>query len=699
MSRIIITNSNRGAPDPIGLHDAGGTLINPAIKELQQAILEALGQGSATDLLSQLQAILGQLDVALSSRASEATLSAVMTDLTTIKGDIASLKANIDINLSTRASEATLVQVRDYLDTVEITLSSILTQLDVALSTRASEATLQEIRDAVGQLSGESLTSILELIKTNTDNLDTALSSRASEATLIQIRDYLDTVETKLQNILTQFDVVLSTRASEATLIQVRDYLDTVKTKLQTIIDTLDVNLSTRASELTLSTIATDISLIKGGLNTALDVTLSTRASEVTSQNILQALGEESGTNILIQLQDILSKLDVQLSSRATEATLIQVRDYLDTVENKLQTLINSFDVNLSTRASEITLQNLLNATGEQSGTSTLSELQYIKDYIGHFSGTTVIDKLIDIWDKLVELFETGIGKLKIWDGTNQATIDSEGHILVAGKNPVGNLPSSNPVSISGVDYQGKKRAIYTDSEGRIQVVTPISVFLNNTSIQLLKEQLFTAVASDEWQEVLEYTVPNGYDFSCIGFEGFSAVANERIKAVFKTHLGSFDCSTDTFTDGEYLSFPRFDAKLYIYVTQTIGAGPNDTVTITYTNQEGTTGRTATLTIPKNSPIGTRLEVILQTGDYGVIDITNVTHSQLGQAGAFNFEGNLELFLLVLTSSNVQYISPTPPLGSIIIPEGGKIYLQYYANSAVNNFRRINLIGTLIPRG
>jgi len=85
----------------------------------------------------------------------------------------------------------------------------------------------------------------------------------------------------------------------------------------------------------------------------------------------------QSGAN----LTPLFQHLDVDLSTRATEATLIQVRDHLDTVEAKLQSIIDNtadldintdeleakvqsvrdqLDVLLSTRATEATLAAIL---------------------------------------------------------------------------------------------------------------------------------------------------------------------------------------------------------------------------------------------------------------------------------------------------------------------------------------------------
>ncbi len=96
-----------------------------------------------------------------------------------------------------------------------------------------------------------------------------------------------------------------------------------------------------------------------------LDALLSTRASEGTLIQVRDYLD-----TVEIKLQSIRDQLDSPISTRASEATLIQVRDYLDTVETKLQTVVDQtdtvepklqsirdqLDVLLSTRASEATL-------------------------------------------------------------------------------------------------------------------------------------------------------------------------------------------------------------------------------------------------------------------------------------------------------------------------------------------------------
>ena len=115
--------------------------------------------------------------------------------------------------------------------------------------------------------------------------------------------------------------------------------LDIALSDLKTVLDAIDANTDTLEDK-------------TQSIRDQLDVALSTRSSESTSQAILDALGEISGTNILNELQNL-----------ATEATLIEVRDFLDTVETKLQLILDQLDVKLSTRASELTLASVLLTT------------------------------------------------------------------------------------------------------------------------------------------------------------------------------------------------------------------------------------------------------------------------------------------------------------------------------------------------
>jgi len=174
------------------------------------------------------------IDVLLSTRASESTLSSIKAQVDKFAFDEAGrLKtqldsipnpSNLDVALSTRASESTLSAVKSKTDNI-----------DVPLSTRASELTLSGIKAQTDRLQFDASN---RLAVQNPPHLDVALSTRASESTLLAIKSKTDNL-----------DVALSTRASESTLSGVKagtDYLDDIYGRL-------DVALSTRASETTLS--------------------------------------------------------------------------------------------------------------------------------------------------------------------------------------------------------------------------------------------------------------------------------------------------------------------------------------------------------------------------------------------------------------------------------------------------------------
>jgi hypothetical protein len=174
--------------------------------------------------------------------ALRGTGNKTLTDLDT---DLSNIYAKLDVALSTRASESTLSGIKtgtDYLD-------DIYGRLDVALSTRSSESTLSALSGkfpsaaALGDALANPTTTIIgsallgfdgtnwERIMTDGSNrikaqLDSIPNPSNLDITLSALRDALlagttsypgglDDIYNKLN---TQLDVVLSSRASESTL-------------------------------------------------------------------------------------------------------------------------------------------------------------------------------------------------------------------------------------------------------------------------------------------------------------------------------------------------------------------------------------------------------------------------------------------------------------------------------------------------
>ncbi len=223
---------------------------------------------------------------------------------------------NLDVALSTRATEATLASVKTDLD-------SILARLDVALSTRATEATLG-------------------LVKTDLDDVKTKLDTLnakdfSTQTTLAQVK-------TDLDSILAQLNVTLSTRASESTLGAVKSDLDDIKTKLDTLnakdfatqTTLLSLNSKDFATQTTLAGIKTQtdkltfagIRLLVDGSGvtqpiSAVSLPLPTgAATETTLTSVKTDLDEIAlDTDNLSLIKVKTDNLDIALSTRLADAT------------------------------------------------------------------------------------------------------------------------------------------------------------------------------------------------------------------------------------------------------------------------------------------------------------------------------------------------------------------------------------------
>jgi hypothetical protein len=452
-----------------------------ALPESPLNITKVAGTALTARDWSQDFAKLQNLDVALSSRASESTLSAIAgalasraTDklrvsvvdvlpespfnLTKVAGatltardwsqDFAKLQ-NLDVALSTRASEATLSAVRDRLppsltadgnfrvalleDAVglarESTLSAIKSKtdnLDVALSTRASEATLSGIKAQIDKLTfdANSYLQVNVMATVNPPNLDVALSTRASEATLQAVRDRLPSSLTTAGNFRVAILEDAVGLAKEATLSAIKNALASVGTdKLRvSVVDALpespinisrvggtaltgrdwsqdfaklqnlDVALSTRASESTLSSFSA-----KFPSATALSDNLSNPSTTIVGSAMLgwdgsywRRVAVDASSRLRTVVESVANppNLDVALSTRASESTLsaiagalasratdklrVSVVDALprspftlyDSAGNELSGYVKNLDVPLSSLKASVDSVNIAKVAG-----------------------------------------------------------------------------------------------------------------------------------------------------------------------------------------------------------------------------------------------------------------------------------------------------------------------------------------------
>ena len=251
-------------------------------------------------------------------------------------------------------------------------------------------------------------------------------------------------------------------------------------------------------------------------------------------------------------------------------------------------------------------------------------------------------------------------------------------------------------------DAKSKAVTVTTDGANErldVQVKGEVSITSASESfpIQVQYNKAFAAVNANEWQEIAAYTVPTGYNLSVLSFRCHSETAGEDARVMIEKQAGTFNCPTNTFTDGSAFTAPQFGSGLYVLVTTAIPNILNDTVTVTYTNEKGVTGRTCVIEVTKSSAVGTAIEGVLQTGDLGISDVTNVTHSATGQEGALRVDIYYNVFNLIMTDSNIQYQAVSIAGNPVTIGEGEEIVMAVLAGTKTSYTRHLSLTGTLDP--
>lgn len=216
--------------------------------------------------------------------------------------------SNLDVLLSTRASEATLASLDGKVvavDTSNVTVvASVLptgAATEATLATRASEATLAALNAKVTAVDTSNVTVVASALPTGA----------ATEATLLATAGSLVSIDTSLNNIETRIDTNLSTRASEATLASLDGKVVTVDTgNVSVVASALPVGAAT---ETTLGNVLTAVSA------GATEVTLAALNTQVT--NFDRGAGPVSAQTLRSHLSDeslaALENITVQISTQS----------------------------------------------------------------------------------------------------------------------------------------------------------------------------------------------------------------------------------------------------------------------------------------------------------------------------------------------------------------------------------------------
>jgi len=373
----------------------------------------------------------------------------------------------------------------------------------------------------------------------------------------------------------------------------------------------------------------------------ALDVLLSSRASEFTLAAFLTAFNAEdfaTQTTLAALLTAFNAEdfaTETTLLTRATEATLLLIKAKTD-----------NLDVLLSTRASEATL--LTRATE-----ATLLTRATEATLLTRATEATLLTRLSK--------------------ADFEARINTLGQKTAAASTPVV-LPSDQVVNVT------------------FGFGPPGTAFPKTINISFDKSD--GAIVASSYKRVATYTIPATFSAYVIKFAtGQGETATARL--VVETNLGSHNDSTNVFTPGATYTSPQWAPFVQAEVTTAFAAGAGNVVlTVGYTNENLTAGRTGTITIPKGSAIGSRFSMVLQAGDLGVFSIQSCSGAPL-QVGISKLLGFIQLVVHQDQSAQPTFAETIYAPGAVSFPTGTVIGIEY-AGGTVAKQRTFDLLLQLV---
>lgn len=194
-------------------------------------------------------------------------------------------------------------------------------------------------------------------------------------------------------------------------------------------------------------------------------------------------------------------------------------------------------------------------------------------------------------------------------------------------------------------------------------------------TINLSFNKADSALVANSWKRIVSYTVPALYTASLLKFTSYQTeTAISRV--VVEQSLGTHVNATNTFTDGTPYIAPQFSAQPQAEVTTAIATGAgNVTYTVGYTNEAGVAGRTGTITIPRGSVVGSRWDIVFQTGDLGIRSIQSVSGTPT-VVGNINLLGLIQFSIHEDQSTTAQTETIFAP-GILSVPEFSVIGIEY----------------------
>lgn len=183
------------------------------------------------------------------------------------------------------------------------------------------------------------------------------------------------------------------------------------------------------------------------------------------------------------------------------------------------------------------------------------------------------------------------------------------------------------------------------------------------------------AIIAQTYKRVATYIVPNSHSGYLIKFSSFQGETSSS-RLVAETNMGIYNNNSNSFSSGSNFASPQWASIIQAEVTTSFASGSGNVIlTVGYTNETNTPGRTGTITIPKGSIIGSRWNLILQGSDLGVSSIQSISGTPT-QVGIVKILALLQLVLHQDHSSTAQNETIYAP-GAITFPPGTIVGIEF----------------------
>jgi hypothetical protein len=195
------------------------------------------------------------------------------------------------------------------------------------------------------------------------------------------------------------------------------------------------------------------------------------------------------------------------------------------------------------------------------------------------------------------------------------------------------------------------------------------------------------------YKRVVTFAIPASYNAYLVKFVSFQGEAAAS-RIVSETQFCTWNNNTQTFSAGTPYTVPGWAAIVQAEVTTAFASGSGNVVlTVTYTNETGTAGRSGTITIPKGSALLSRWDLVLQGSDLGVQSIQSITTATV-QVGVIKILGLVQLALHQDQSTTTQTETLYAP-GSLTFGPGTTLGIEY-AGGTVSKSRLLDALVQLV---